>query len=76
MRILSFIAATLLLVLKDGLISAIISAFFCLLKWLGSLMSICSSPTWSNFLWGGLGVFALFFIPHMIKMSINFINGE
>ena len=76
MKILSFIGALLLLLLKDTVIAAFISAFLCLLKWVGSLLSICQPPTWVNFMWGGIGVAALFFIPHLIKMTAHFITGD
>lgn len=48
-------------------ISAAISAVFCLLHWLLSLCGLCESPTWLKFIGGCIGVFALLFTISVVS---------
>lgn len=54
-----------------AVISLLISAVFCLLQWLGSLMSLCGAPTWGKFFWGAVGIFVLLLILYFINFGRN-----
>lgn len=56
-----------LTIVRMVVISAIISAIFSGIQWLLSLAGICSAPTWDKFIWGGLAIFAVWFIFSAIK---------
>lgn len=64
-NILSIICTFALNILKTAFWSVILSGFFCLCKWIGSLLSICDNPTLANFLGGGMGLFVVLFLHRM-----------
>ena len=66
-NLLTFITST----LRMAVIAFVLSAIFTLGQWLLSLINICDAPTWSKFLWGGLGLFLIMFI----YASYKAING-
>lgn len=41
---------------------AVISAVFCAIQWVLSLLSFCSKPTLSKFVWGAVVLFAVLFL--------------
>ena len=57
-NIISFITTLLIIAAQ----SVALSALFCLAQWLLSLFGVCNVPTWHKFVWGGVGLFCLFFI--------------
>ncbi len=71
MKAFGTLVGAILLALKDALVSVLISAVFCFIQWIGSLMSICSSPTWHKFLWGALGVFVVLYVAHLVHALVE-----
>jgi len=65
-NILSIIGTFVLNVLKSAFWAVLLSGFFWLCKWIGSLLSICDQPTLSNFLGGGIVLFVVLFLHRMI----------
>lgn len=66
---LGWVGAIMLMVIRDAALGAAVSALFCLFKWIGSLMSLCGAPTWSNFLGGGVGISAFLFLLDMFSTA-------
>lgn len=58
----SWFVVILIAIGRDIALAAVISAFFCLMKWIGSLLLWSKSPSWGDFLGGGIGVFVLLFL--------------
>lgn len=65
------IIRTLHLLLIRAVHSVIISAVFTFCKWILSLFGACNTPTWANFLWGAVGIFALFFLYCVWDVAIT-----
>lgn len=66
---LGWLGAIMLMVIRDAALGAAVSALFCLFKWIGSLMSLCGAPTWSNFIGGGVGISAFLFLLDMFSTA-------
>lgn len=66
---LGWLGAIILMAIRDAALGVAVSALFCLFKWIGSLMSLCGAPTWSNFLGGGVGISAFLFLLDMFSTA-------
>ena len=63
----SFIGTLLITALQ----SAVLSAIFCLIQWLLSLIGLCNTPSWNKFLWGGVALFCFLFLLYSYKTIIT-----
>lgn len=55
---------------RFAIIALVISGVFTLIKWLLSLASVCSNPTWKGFLFVALGIWSLNYIYSVISVII------
>ena len=53
---------------KNIALAAVISALFCLMKWIGSFLSLSKNPSWGNFLGGWIGVFSFLFLLNIFSI--------